>query len=159
MEQIAIQYSITNEKIKVESDSTIFVSIVRGKTIDIANLDKDIKEIRKICKERKIIFSQKNGLYKFFKDKNNQSKYLEEKNKVNKLFDKLMQGWQEKVQKGIYPGYGNDEEINKLCDLERQIVELNKTEVISTITSLFNTIKDYKKDLNDTNYVFERIVI
>ena len=76
MEKISINYDISNDKIKVESSSTVFINIVRGKAVDIIQLDKDIKELRKICKERKIIFSQKNGLYKFFKE--NKNNYLED---------------------------------------------------------------------------------
>ena len=83
MEKISINYDISNDKIKVESSSTVFINIVRGKAVDIIQLDKDIKELRKICKERKIIFSQKNGLYKFFKE--NKNNYLEELNNLDKL--------------------------------------------------------------------------
>lgn len=156
MERISIDYNITNDKIRVESSSTTFISITRGKTIDIVQLDKDIKEIRKICKERKIIFSQKNGLYKFFKDKNNRFTYLAEIKKVNKLFDELVQGWNKKVQNGIYPGYSDDEELNNLNKLNWQIDKFYYAgTVISKINALYNAVEGIKADLKreDTTLV------
>lgn len=160
MERISITYTITKDKIKVESSSTIFISIVRGKTIDIVQLDKDIKEIRKICKERKIIFSQKNGLYKFFKDKNNRFTYLEEIKQVNKLFDELVQGWNKKVQNGIYPGYSDDEELNNLDKLKWQIDKFYYAgTVISKINTLYNAVERLKGDLKSKDTTLEKIYL
>jgi len=158
MEKISINYLITNDKIKVESDSTIFISTVRGKTIDISKLDKDIKELRKICKERKIIFSQKNGLYKFFKE--NQNKYLEDMKEVNKLFDCLINGWQEKVKKGIYPGYSNDEDIDKLEKIKWKIDEFYYAgTAISKINRLNSDVKRIYENLKRKEVTLEKIIL
>ena len=158
MERISIDYAISNDKIKVESSSTIFIKIVRKKAIDVNQLEKDIKEIRKICKERKIIFSQKNGLYKFFKD--NKNNYLEETKKVDKLFDELLNGWQEKVQKGIYPGYSEDEELNNLSKIEWQIDKFYYAgTTISQINSLYNNVKSIYTDLKREDVTIKKIVL
>ncbi len=160
MERISIDYEITNDKIKVESSCTIFINSVRRKIIDIVQLDKDIKEIRKICKERKIIFSQKNGLYKFFKDKNNKTAYLDETKKVNKLFDELVQGWKEKVQNGIYTGYSDDKELNNLYKLKWQIDKFYYAgTVISKINSLYNAVEGIKCDIKREDTTLKKIYL
>ncbi len=158
MEKISINYDISNDKIKVESSSTVFINIVRGKAVDIIQLDKDIKELRKICKERKIIFSQKNGLYKFFKE--NKNNYLEDIKRVNKLFDVLVQGWQEKVKKGIYFGYHNDEELNNLDKLKWRIDAFYYAgTTISNINSLNNNVKNIYQDLKRKDVTIEKIYL
>lgn len=161
MEKIPINYAITNDEIRVESKSsnTLFIAHKRMKTIDIIQLDKDIKEIQKICKERKIIFSQKLGLYKFFQNKNNRNNYLETMKEVNLLFDKLIKGWQEKVEKGIYRGYIDDKEINNLDKLSYRINNLCLNETIGKIIELYRSIKKLKNDLNDSKCCITKIFL
>lgn len=157
MERISIEHSITKDKIKVESSCTIFINKERKQTIDIIALEKDIKEIKKICKERKIIFSQKNGYYTFFKG--NKNHYLFAMQNVNLLFDKLVQGWQQKVKKGIYTGYSDDTELNNLLQLSWQIDALYQKNIISKIHTLYHNVQELKEDLQDSNINFEKIVL
>ena len=137
---------VTDDKIKIDCSHTCFCNIVRIKYISINDTLEKHKELVRLAKVKGCKISYKNRYKKTLLELK-EGYELEYKN-YNDTFNTLKMLWQQKLKKGIFYGYGNDEEYQKISEVYCRIQKFNNIRnPINIVNSINNKINNYIMNL------------
>lgn len=146
---------LNDEKLKVVSDNscTCFINHSKIEYVDIKQALKTHSEIVKYCKENKIKLSYKAKSKVQLQALKNE--YNHTYNDYLEIYNTLKIGWQQKLKKGLFVGYGNDKEyMNVLSLLWFDIQKINHSDnVIDRVSTINNRLNSIKENLQYENYL------
>lgn len=144
---------ITDERIQVVSEeySTSYINLIKPKYIELTDLQKQFKRIKKDFKEKGIKFTNvKNGI-------NSQLKILIEMqndydlayNKMHNKWIELQWAWKMKIKQGFYMGTSDDLFYNNyLVPLKFEIEKMMyRSTILSQVAEIVRKIKSLENDL------------
>ena len=149
-EKIKLETVILNEnKIKVATDHTLYVSFEKVEKVDTKSLIKLHALIVKTCKENKIKISYRNkskGILTASK-----VEYEAQYNRYSNLFNQLLEGWKIKLEEGLYMGTSDDKYLNDvLVPISFEITAMfYRNTVMSKVREIERHLKDVYRQLQE----------
>lgn len=149
---------LTDEVLSISSKevATQFIHIERMDNPDIDDVLMLLKEVRAICKHNDIKV-KRIGYKKKLEGYKKDFSYFEMVNKYNALWDNLKYGWQQKIIDGVYAPVSDDEDVERLGELYRELQKMMyRSTVLSEVNSIYRQLKEYKRKIESEhcNYSF-----
>jgi hypothetical protein len=137
---------ITENKIDIRNEHTIFSSRIRIEYPNINTLEKEVKELRKELKNLKVSIGKTDTL-KMLKEC--KEEYKEMVKDYNSTFNELLVAWSNKMHIGLYVGYGSDEYYTDyIRPMEFKLTKMNNTTtILSKISHIQYRVKEIKEGL------------
>jgi hypothetical protein len=147
MELIELEVQeITENKINIRSECTVFSSRTRTEYPNLIKLEKEVKELRKELKELNVSLGKTDTLKML---KNCKEEYEEMVKDYNSTFNELLVAWTNKIHVGLYVGYGSDEYYTDyIRPMEFKLQKMNnRDKILSKITYLQYRVNEIKEGL------------
>jgi hypothetical protein len=144
---------ITNEMIHISCEHTEFCRMTRVSYPDITALEKEIKQLRKELKSKKVKLDKTETL-KMLKEQ--KVAYIEMVNDYNNTFDALVDAWKNKMEVGVYSGYGDDEYMNNVIKpLRIKLTKMDyQTSILDKVKRIERKVNEIKNELSyGTEYI------
>lgn len=144
---------ITDNKIIISAPGTSFCNFTRDIFPNIAQLEKDVKVLRKQLRDTGAKLIKSNTL-KILKEQ--KTLYNESVEEYNSTFDQLCINWRKKLEQGLYTGYGDDEfMINVLRPLNFKLQRMYRRDnILFIVKEVQRNVKEIEQELKyGTEYI------
>jgi hypothetical protein len=137
---------ITENKIDIRNEHTIFSSRIRIDYPNINKLEKEVKELRKELKDLGVSLGKTNTLKLLRYSKEDYNEMVKD---YNSTFNELLVAWSNKMHVGIYVGYGSDEYYTDyIRPMEFKLTKMNNTTtILSKISHIQYRVNEIKQEL------------
>lgn len=150
-----VEQIIENDRVKITSDCTMFANWSRLEELNINDILNKYKQVIKAAKQKNIKISYKHKTKQILTE--NKDLYTQEVKQRNQVFDTLKNKWELKLQKGIYSGYIDDEEMKELSELDCQLQKYVYRSCVLSIIGELNYRLDQLLNRVLTNNDIEKI--
>ena len=137
---------ITENKIDITTDCTIFAKEERVIYPNIKELEKEVKSLRKELKEKNVSLGKTDTLQTL---KNAVELYNKTVKEYNDTFNQYLVAWSNKLHVGLFTGYGDDEyykEVIRPLNFKLQAYN-NRSNILSVIKEIDYRIKEIQTDI------------
>lgn len=161
-ELLDVEYTITNDKIYVRDDVTIYANITRYTNfIDKKELLSKRQQIVKLAKQHGISISYKNKSKKIIEDI--YDNYVKDYHKSQQLFDELIDMWKHvRDNRGIHMGTTDDYYLDlihkKTWELQELFYRKNNISILETINKNINNMLEQIKS-EDNMYMIDCVYL